>query len=58
MRRTLRKTQDLPFKRFASHRTELDNYIPLFPGFSADKKMLPKDLNEIILHTVLNGWKK
>ena len=58
MRRAMHKPRDLPFKRFTARLTELNNYLPLFPGSSAAKKTPPEDLNGIILHAVPNGWAK
>ena len=56
MRRIIGKPRDIHFKCFATRLTELNNYLPLFPGYSAAKKMPPEDLNEILLHASLNGW--
>ena len=56
MRRAMRKLQDIQFKIFAARLTELNNYLPLFPGSSAAKNMDPEYLNEILLHAVLNSW--
>ena len=58
MRHTMHKNPDLPFKNFASRLTELKNYLPLFPGSSANKKIPPEDLNKILLHAFPNGWEK
>ena len=54
MRRTMRKPQDLLFKRFSAQLTELNNYLPLFPGSIADKKMSSQELNGMLLHSVPN----
>ena len=40
MRRAMCKPQDIPFKRFSAHITELNHYLPLFPG-SSDAKKIP-----------------
>ena len=56
MSRIIRKPQDTPFKRLATRLTELNIYLPLFPGYSGAKKMPPEDLNEIMLHALQNGW--
>ena len=58
MRRPMRKPRDLLFKRFTERKIELDNYLPLFPGSRTSKKIPPKELNNILLHTVPNGWTK
>ena len=58
MRRVIRKPRDIPFKRFAARLTEPNSYLPLFPGYSASKKMPPEELNQILLHAVPNGWEK
>ena len=52
------KPQELSFKRFVAHITELKNYLPLPPSSSATNKTLPKELNNILLHAVPNGWGK
>ena len=46
------------FKLISAYLTELNNYLPLFPSFSASKNMPPKELNKILLHAVPNGWAK
>ena len=58
MRHTMREPLDLPFKRFSAQLTELKNYLLLFPGSSASKKISPEELNGIPLHSVPNGWGK
>ena len=58
MCRSMRKPQDIPFRRFAARLRELNNYLPLFPIYSSAKKMLPEYLNKIILHAVPNVWEK
>ena len=37
---------------------EINSVLPLFSGSDASKKMEMEELNEILLHTVLNGWSK
>ena len=54
----MRKNRDLLFKRFATRLTELNNYLPFFPGLSAAKVMDSKEPKEIILHAVPNSWVK
>ena len=58
MRCAMHKPQGQPFKIFAARITELNNYLPIFPGPSAIKKMIPEELNEILLHVVPNVWAK
>ena len=58
MRRAMRKPQIMAFKRFAARLTEINNFLPLFPGSDASKKMEMENLNEILLHAVPNGWTK
>ena len=58
MRWAMRKTQQLPFKIFAAQLTELNNYLPLFPGSSNTNKMYTEEFNNILLHAVPNGWAK
>ena len=56
MRRAMRKPQDLQFKIFMERLTNLNNYLPLFPGSNAAKNMDPEAFNNILLHTVPNSW--
>ena len=56
MRCATRKHGDLPFNHFDARLTELNNYLPLFPGSITYKNIPPKELNKIILHAVPNGW--
>ena len=58
MPRAMRKPRGLPFKRFAARLADLNNYLLLFPVYSADKKMPPEYLNDILLHTVPGVWSK
>ena len=39
MRLAMPKPQDLLFKRFTAQLTELNNYLPVFPGSSVANKM-------------------
>ena len=56
--RAMRKPRDLTFKRFATLLTELNNHLTQLPGSSNAKKIPPKDLNKILVHTILNVWAK
>ena len=58
MRHAMRKPLKILFKHFCARHKELNNYLPLFPGSSASKKMPPEELNEILLHAVPNSWAK
>ena len=58
MRCAMCKPREILFKLFSARLTELNNYLPLFLGLSASNKMHPEELNEILLHAVLNGWAK
>ena len=58
MCRTMRKPKDIAFKRFAARLTELNNYLLLFPGSSATKKIRPEELKDILLHAIPNVWAK
>ena len=53
---TMSKPRDLPFKTFFAQLTELNNYLPLSPGSRDSKNMAPEELNEILIHSVYNGW--
>ena len=54
MCRYLKKPRILTMKRLATRLTELNNCLPFFPCSDASKKMEEQELNEILLHTVLN----
>ena len=58
MRRVISKPSKILFKRFTTRLTKINNYLPLFPGSSDSKNMPPEELNEILLHAVLDGWAK
>ena len=55
MRRTMRKPQGVTFKKFAAQLPETNNFLTLFPGSDATKKITPEELNEIILYVVPNA---
>ena len=46
------------FKHFTERLTEINNFINLFPGLDTTKKVTPEELNDILLHTISNGWAK
>ena len=54
MRLDMHKPQDIHFKRSDDHLTELNNYLPLFPGYVSINKMPPEELNKILPQAVLN----
>ena len=56
MRCTMHKPQDIPFKHFYVRLMVINNYLSLFPVSSVAKMMPPEDLNEILLHALLNVW--
>ena len=58
MMRAMRKPCNMYFKRFTARLTEIDNFLPLFPGSDPTKNMPAKELNDILLHAVPNGWAK
>ena len=58
MRRAMRKTWSIAFKRFTERLTEMNNFLPLFPGSEASKKMETEEINKVILHAVPNGRSK
>ena len=55
MRREMCKPCHIIFKRFTAQLTEINNFIPLFPGSDASNNMPPEEFNEILLHEVTNG---
>ena len=42
MRRAIRKPWNLPLRRFSAQLTEVNNYLPLFPGSSNNNKIPPE----------------
>ena len=58
MWRVMHKPWDHPFNCFAARLTELNDYLPLFPGSSSVNKIPLEDLNDILLHAVPKGWAK
>ena len=45
MRRAMRKPCSMPFNRFETRLTEINNFLPLFPGPDASKRTPPEELN-------------
>ena len=58
MRRGIRKPRRTTLKRFATRLTEMNKFLPLFPGSDASKKMEMEELDEILLRAAPNGWAK
>ena len=54
----MRKPQSMTFKRFAERLTEMNNFLMLFPGSEASKKMEMEELNEILLDAVTKAFTK
>ena len=48
----MRKPCDMYSKRFTEQITEINNFLPLFPGSDRTKKITVEEINEIILHAV------
>ena len=56
MGHAMRKPQDIQLKRSSAQLTELNNYLPRFPGSRNSKKMGLEELNEILLQSVPSSW--
>ena len=54
----MKKPSVLPMKRLATHITELNKYLPIFPIYNECKNMEEEKLNDIIFHAVPNSWVK
>ena len=54
----MRKPCDMSFKHFVAQLTEINNFFPLLSGSDPTKKMPTKELNEILINAVPNGWAK
>ena len=54
----MRKPRRISFKHFSTRLMEMNNFLPLFPGLEASKKMSSKELNKILLHAIPNSWVK
>ena len=55
MCRSMKKPCTLLMKRLADCLTDLNNYLPYFPGYSNYRKMEEEELNDILLHAIPNG---
>ena len=58
MHRNIPKPHGFPFKIFSARLTELEKFLPMFPGLYDSKSMNKYNLNEVLLHIVPNGWAK
>ena len=58
MRLAMSKPRYMYFKRFTARLTEIDNFLPLLPGYEPTNKINTKELNKILLHTVPNEWER
>ena len=58
MRHIIRKPRDMSFNRFTAQQTEINKFLPVFPGSDTTKKIPAEELNEIFLHAVSNSWAK
>ena len=56
IRREKRKPFDISFKRFTSKQTEINNFLPLFPGSDPTKNMPTEELHDILLHALPKSW--
>ena len=48
----------MTFKHFAAQPTGINNFLMLLPGSYTTKNMTTKELNDILFHTVTNGWER
>ena len=58
MRRAMRKPCNISFKRLTARLTEINNFLPIFPGSDPTKKTPPEELNDKFLHAAPNGWER
>ena len=58
MRRAMCKPREIHRKKVAARLTELINKLLILPGSCFSKKMIPEEINEILLHSVPNAWAK
>ena len=54
---SMKKSQKISMKILAVCITDLKNYLPSFPGSNDSKKMEEDNINNILLHTIPNGWR-
>ena len=54
----MNKPHTLSINILTAFLTELNNYLPLFPGSNASKNMKGEELDRILLHTTPNSWAK
>ena len=57
-RRVMRKPCDMSFKCFISWLTEINHFLPLFPGSDPTKNIPDEELNGILLQAMPNSWAK
>ena len=46
------------FNHFTERLTEINNFLNLLPGLDTTKKVTHEEINDILIHTMTNGWYK
>ena len=54
----IRKPRKLKARLYAAHIIELNEYLSIFPGEKASSNFFERELNEIILNSITNGWSR
>ena len=54
----MRKPRDIIFKIFTARLTEINNFLPLLPGYDSTRNIPLEEINEILLFVGPNGWAK
>ena len=52
------KPRELMLRRYAAHMVKLSQHLVVFPGSNHNNKNVETEINDIILHSIPNGWGK
>ena len=54
----IRNPRELKARLYAAHIIELNEYLSIFPVEKASRKIVERELNEIILNNIPNLWSR
>ena len=58
MKHGVRKPGELMFRHYAAHMVKLNKHLAVFTGSNTDNKNIETEINDILLHSIPNGWGK
>ena len=58
MRFSISKLHSINTRRYTAQITELNDYLDIFPGSENFNNMIESYLNNIMIHSMTNGWNK